>query len=71
MAALDATTKAMAAAIMQRSFITAPRRTILVELSSVVTVASRAGFVLQWTWQATHHFIGAASWYEDRLSGRF
>ena len=46
MAVVDATTKAMAAAIMQRSFITAPRRTILVELSSVVTVASRAGFVL-------------------------
>ena len=35
MAVLDATTKAIAAAIMQSGFIIAPRRTILVELSSV------------------------------------
>ena len=35
MAILDATTKAIAAAIMQSGFIIAPRRTILVELSSM------------------------------------
>ena len=34
MAVLDATTKAIAAAIMQNSFIIVPRRTILVELST-------------------------------------
>jgi hypothetical protein len=35
MAVLDATIKAIAAAIMRSSFFIAPRRTILVELSSV------------------------------------
>ena len=35
MAVLDATTKAIAAATMQSGFIIAPRRKILIELSSV------------------------------------